>query len=266
MLFPKKVLSILFLIFELLLAVEIQVYRDTSIPNFLKNENSVFLWSGVAKFNHRVTNGQLVQIAEDATKSMYANAVKSVDPAKIPLVMSAMVYNASETEWTVYLASSSKGPRSAIYPWTKPREDKRCGQMRSTVPKSLQDALTDCARNAETKQHVFDAKCGEMNVLLEVAVETGKDPKTIAASPDSRIVAWQGNFNEKNEYVGGRIKGPCNAPGEFGCRETLQAFTEGLKALSTRTEKRSYAQNKPVSMEFVPLFPNYATPGQGGRS
>ncbi|KAL4889135.1 hypothetical protein BDV59DRAFT_205554 [Aspergillus ambiguus] len=256
MLLLRKIFLLLFLILDLSLAELIRVFRDTSAPNYAGSEDSIYLWSAVATFNKEVTNGQLVQIAEDGFKSMLANAYGSVDPGRIPLVMTAMAHQDSNSQWTVYLASSTKGRESLVYQVTKStRGKRRCGLVWETVPQSLKNALDTCSRDTGAAQHQFDAKCGEMSALLEIAARTGEDPQSIAAS--SKIVTWQGFYDDEGNYQNGRIKAPCWSGGNFGCKDTLAALASTIEVV--RGGRESYANNQPVSVVFQPLFPGFET-------
>jgi hypothetical protein len=200
-----------------------------------------------------------VQIAEDGFKSMLLNAWGSVDPNRIPLVMTAIVHENENKQWDVYLASSTKGKESLVYEVTKSSRGKqRCGIVWETVPTSLKNALDTCSRETGVGQHQFDAKCGEMTALLEIASKTGQDPRDIAAS--SRIVTWQGYYNDEGVYERGRIKAPCWSEGNFGCRDTLRALSSSIQVVNTA--RQSYANNQPVGISFQPMFRGYETGAQ----
>ncbi|KAJ5084250.1 hypothetical protein NUU61_008829 [Penicillium alfredii] len=262
MLLLKNVLFLLFLIFELLLAASIQVrqdskvqvWQDTSVRNYFQDD-TMFLWNGIATFSRHVTDGQLVQIAEDGLKSMLRDARDRVPKKRVPTVMSALVYQ-GKSDWRVFLSSSLKGSTSMIYEYKQVEGDKACGDMRNTVPGAVKDALSQCAAETKSSQHLYDAGCGEMNILLEFAAKTGRSPRRIAAN--SRMVTWQGEVDGKSlKYSGGKIKPPCTAPGRFGCDNTLKALTQRIKILSEDTGRRSYVSNRPTSTEYQPLFPGY---------
>ncbi|KAL4807650.1 hypothetical protein BDV18DRAFT_106611 [Aspergillus unguis] len=269
----RKILLFLFLILNLALAndnpqpegEEIKVYRDTSAPNYIGEKDSIFLWSAVATFKRELTDGQLVAVAEDGYKSMLENIKNSndVDLRRIPLVMVAMMHQAPDRQWTVYLASSAKGTASLIY---KVREaiDKKgeCGEFWDTVPEDLKEALRECSKETGYSYHKNGGSCGEMNVLLEVAAGR-EDPKRIAS--ESTIVAWEGS-QRKGVYKKGKVKAPCSDEGKYGCKDTLQALTDGIRVIEPKDDQdkgptpEPYTGNMPVSVKYQPLWPGLETP------
>ncbi|KAJ5594251.1 uncharacterized protein N7459_000459 [Penicillium hispanicum] len=252
----QKIYLLFFLILDLSAAAVIKVFRDYSAPNYAGSDDSIYLWSSIATFNSYPTDGQVVKIAEDAYKSMLSDAWYNVDPERIPSVMTAMAYQSGRSRWEVYLASSARGTDSLIYEVTKAMNEPRNGAVWDTVPTSLKNALSACSRESTEKQHQFDAKCGEMNVMLEVAVNTRRDPADMASR--SRIVSWQGQYNGENgRYRGGSIKPPCwSESGKgFGCRDTLRQLASNIDVLTA--DRESYANNMPVLVVPQPMFPGY---------
>lgn len=253
MLFTRILTSLLLLI-NSVFAVDLGVYRDTSCPNYIGDSDSVYLWSSVATFGQRPSNGQIVQLAEDAWLSMFKYVkTYNLSPNRLPKVMSALAYQNENNVWEIYFASSSKGSSSLVYNYGE-ATDSSCGDKWDTVPEELRNAIDTCARQSGEERHVFDAKCGEMNALLMLFMRTGQDVSQIAAR--SRIVAWQGNVDAAFEYSGGFIKRPC-FQGGFGCSQVLSELSPGITVIPKNTQKESYFYNMPVSVDFQPLFPGY---------
>lgn len=266
MLVTSKIFLLLFLVLDLSFAALIQVWRDTSAPSVERDPDSLYLWTSVATFDKKVTDGQLVSIAEDGYRSMLASAWNNIQTRRLPTVMSAMVHQESEDRWIVYLASSVKGKKSLYYPVNKGNENpssqdpnrRRCGRVFPSIPTSLKNALNQCRSNSQqTDQHTNDAKCGEMSILLEVAARTGRDPLRVANEPGTRIVAWRGGYSDSGEYLPGRSKiaPPCSTDG-FGCDQTMKALTPNLDPIKNRIPREDYlSRNAPLRVEPQELFP-----------
>lgn len=254
MLLHKAFHFLIFLI-TLALAVDLRVYQDTSCPNYANDPNSIFLWSSIASFASRPSDGQMVQMVSDAWLSMYNDAVdNNIEADKVPFVMSALALQNPAGRWEVYFASSARGTQSLIYQYSK-RERYQCNDMWDTVPHDLEVAINQCARNPSDR-HVFDAKCGEINALLDLYLRTD-DASILSLVNGARSVAWQGNV-EDGQYDG-EIKNPCwsRSDSEFGCRDVLQVWGNRISVVPKGTAPESYDRNQPVSVDFQPLFPGF---------
>lgn len=252
----SKVLPLLFFIINVAFATLIHVYRDTSCPTFVGGPHTVYLWSAVATFAHRPTNGQIVQLAEDAWRSMLEDVIENgIARSRLPTVMSALALQNDNNVWEIYFASSSKGTASLVYNYGQASQY-ACGDQWDTVPEELRNAINACSAQAGGERHRFDAKCGEMNVFMELYMRTGQDISKLADR--SRTVAWAGQLDDSGNYASGSIWDPCWTSGQrFGCSNVLEALSKQIEVIPKDTQRESYTDNMPVSVDFQPLFPDY---------
>lgn len=78
---------------------------------------------------------------------------------------------------------------------------------------------------------------------------------------DGRMVAWKGTLDEDLEYKGGNVIPPCWDSTEryFGCSDMLQKYgTTNIRIVDKRTQSESYDCNLPQSVDFQPVFPDFA--------
>lgn len=253
-----KAIHFFIFLFTLALATELRVYRDKSISEFAGDDDAVYLWSAVATFGESPRDGQLVQLAEDAWRLM-ADQIRDqdIEVQRRPTVMSAFGMQTKPNEWTVYLASSARGSQSLVYNYDT-RTHQSCGSIWDTVPHELQQVISQCSRNP-TDRHMFDAKCGEINALINYYVRTGESVVSLGGK-DARMVAWRGFLDEDLEYQGGNVIPPCwdSTENYFGCSDVLRKYgTTNIQIVNKRTERESYECNMPLSVDFQPVFPEY---------
>ena len=258
MIVSKTIYFFIFL-FTLAFAAELLVYRDTSISNFVDDDKAVHLWSAVATFGESPSDGQLVKLAEDAWRLMADQTIEqNIKERFRPTVMAAFGMQTKPDEWTVYLASSAPGTQSLVYNYDT-RTQQTCGSIWDTVPSELGNVISRCSRHP-TDRHMFDAKCGEINALINYYVRTGESVASLAGK-DGRMVAWRGFLDDNTEYEGGHIIPPCwdNTETNFGCSDVLQKYaTTNIRIVNKRTQGESYECNLPQSVDFQPVFPDYA--------
>lgn len=261
-----------FLVLHIALAADIQVTRDTSAAKMLGGDETSYLWTGTAEFEKKVTNGQLVQICDDAFKAMAASMEKylpDIGNKKIPGVMVAMVYEADPgKKYKVYLASSAKGSKNIVYAAkTSSRDQANCAVTNDFLPEQFRTELENCrgdwsTGNGDNPRHKNDASCGEQNALLMIFAEQGKMPKITKET--SSIVAIAGRIKDKKDengeiqkkqYLGGMTIPPCTEDGGYGCDEVLKKyFGDNIDVITRDQAKEPYDDNKPVSVGFQPIF------------
>lgn len=258
MILSKTIYFFIFL-FTLAFAAELRVYRDTSISEFAGDDDAVYLWSAVATFGESPRDGQLVKLAEDAWRLMADQSIdEGIDRQRRPSVMAAFGMQTKPDEWTVYLASSAPGSQSLVYNYDT-RTRHTCGSIWDTVPNELGNVISQCSRNP-TDRHMFDAKCGEINALINYYVRAGESVASLEGK-DGRMVAWKGTLDEDLEYKGGNVIPPCWDGTEryFGCSDVLQKYgTTNIRIVDKRTQSESYDCNLPQSVDFQPVFPDFA--------
>ncbi|KAJ5660871.1 uncharacterized protein N7484_000243 [Penicillium longicatenatum] len=250
--FFRNIYLAFYLFFRLSLAALISVSMDNTVPTHPDGNPKIYLWSSIATFNSDLSDGQIVAIAEDGYKSMLQGAFANNYEEQMPFVMTALAHKVENGPTTVYLASSAKGSGSLVYKVTKYMNKPCNGAVWGRVPNSLKNALDTCKNDLSTsaKQHQFDAKCGEMNALLEVYASTQIDPRSMGGH--FRIVTWQGRYTDTGIYRGGRIKAPCWKDDGIGCSDTLEALTFDMDVI--KTQRESYANNMPVSVTSQGIF------------
>lgn len=127
---------------------------------------------------------------------------EGIDRPRRPSVMAAFGTQTKPDEWTVYLASSAPGSQSLVYNYDT-RTRHTCGSIWDTVPNELGNVISQCSRNP-TDRHMFDAKCGEINALINYYVRAGESVASLEGK-DGRMVAWKGTLDEDLEYKGGNV-------------------------------------------------------------
>ncbi|PKY00113.1 hypothetical protein P168DRAFT_330654 [Aspergillus campestris IBT 28561] len=224
----------------------IEVFRDESVrpsEEVRKTAKAMdtWMWSALAKFDHEVTDEQMVQISEDA----YASMVDRWEKEDIKGYGKPKVMTALRKGNEVYIASSAKGKNFIVY--QKP--DKKENGIHEHVPKSLAAALTACWNNAEgdKEHHTNDANCGEIMTAWAYFVEKSDgDNSEDVSLKGAKTVTWElalhkykKDGQDVEERVG-QIKPPCgnDNDGKWGCHSVVQEL--GIEAIPQETKGKPY--------------------------
>lgn len=197
--------------------VDLDVFRDKTVrPKHPKPPGfDSYLWSSIATFKDDLTDGNLVQIADDAHKIMRDHwKSEKIDVRKQPTVMTALKVGRD-----VYLASSVKGNPPVLY--QNRRDNNGDGSINEGVPDELKYALTACLNNRGHKepQHQNEAQCGE---VMTIFAWIKKNPGKTIADQNGVIVAWEYKVDPQTKKVTANgIKPPCNSRDYWGCRSLL---------------------------------------------
>ncbi|PLB36792.1 uncharacterized protein BDW47DRAFT_108074 [Aspergillus candidus] len=224
----------------------IEVFRDESVrpseeTRKMKKDMDTWMWSALAKFDKEVTDGQMVQIVEDAFASMVDRWSKEdIKGYGKPKVMTAL-RKGNE----VYIASSAKGKHLIVYQ----SFDKKVDGIQGHVPKSLANALTACWNNAQgdKEHHSNDANCGEIMTAWAYFVEKLDEGNSEDVNlKGAKTVTWELSLQEvekdgeKVKERVGKIKPPCGNANDnkWGCHSVIQEL--GVEAIPEGTKGEKY--------------------------
>ncbi|PLB34372.1 uncharacterized protein BDW47DRAFT_78296 [Aspergillus candidus] len=225
---------------------DLDVRRDKSVrptkpkpPGF-----DSYLWSSIATFTDDLTDGNLVQIADDAHKRMRDHwKTERIDITKQPTVMTALKVGRS-----VYLASSTKGNPPVVYERRRGQDGK--GDVKKAVPDELANALTAClnSRGSKEPQHQNEAQCGEvMAIFAWIKLNPGQkisDQKAV-------IIAWEYKEDPQSKKVTANgIKPPCNSRDFWGCKSLLPK----LKIREVKKGTKGEPYSKPTEIRQQELL------------
>lgn len=226
--------------------IDLDVFRDTSVrPKNAKPPGfDSYLWSSIATFSGDLSDGNLVQIADDAHKIMRDHwQSEKIDITKQPTVMTALKVGRS-----VYLASSTKGNPPVVYQRRRGQDGK--GDVKKGVPDELANALTACLNNRGNKepQHQNEAQCGE---VMAIFAWIKQNPGKTIADQNGVIVAWEYKVDPQSKKVTANgIKPPCNSKNYWGCQSLLPKLN--IREVKEGTNGESYS--KPTELRQQELL------------